>query len=208
MLEIENLHLWRGDRHLLKGLNLAVQPGQVVQLLWPNGTGKTSLIRCIAGFLHAEEGQVRWKGEPTQRSREIFHADLAYLGYETALKPDLTVIENLQLACAMRSGASMHELVATLERLGLPRVAHAQTVRTLSAGQQRRSALARLALWDAALWLLDEPASNLDPGGQQALSQLLSEHCGRGGIVLVATHQMLQVPGVESRLWHSPELRA
>ena len=96
MLEIANLHLWRGDRHLLKGVQLSLGRGELVQMLWPNGTGKTSLMRCVAGFLHAEEGDIRWKGVATARSRDAFHRDLAWLGYEANLKSDLTVMENLQ----------------------------------------------------------------------------------------------------------------
>jgi heme exporter protein A len=208
MLEIANLHLWRGDRHLLKGVSLSLGRGEFVQMLWPNGTGKTSLMRCVAGFLHAEEGDIRWKGVATVRNRDAFHRDLAWLSYEAALKSDLTVMENLRLACAMRRHVTDEEIARTLQALGLPTAALTQTARTLSAGQQRRCALARLALWDAELWLLDEPLSNLDAAGQEDFAALLGGHLARGGMALMATHQALRVPGVASRQWVSPELQA
>ena len=204
MLEVNNLHLWRGERHLLKGIGLRIAPGQILQLLWPNGAGKTSLLRCIAGFLHAEEGAFRWRGADVTRNRDALYRDLAYLGHDTALKADLTVIENLRFACAMRCGSQPAETSALLTRLGLEAETQQRPVRSLSAGQQRRVALARLALWDATLWLLDEPASNLDAKGQARLAELLTAHLQAGGMALIATHQALSLPGVDSRSWLQP----
>jgi heme exporter protein A len=208
MLEVDNLHLWRGETHLLRGIGFSLQPGQALQLTWPNGTGKTSLLRCLAGFLHAEEGRLVWKGEDVSRRRESLYREMAYLGHETALKQDLTVSENLRLACAMRCGVRAGEVEAQLHQLGLAEGAWARPVRSLSAGQQRRAALARLALWGAAIWLLDEPASNLDAGGQDALSGLLREHLDAGGMVLLATHLPLDLHGADNRLWEHPAVAA
>jgi heme exporter protein A len=208
MLEVDNLHLWRGETHLLRGIGFSLAPGQALQLTWPNGTGKTSLLRSLAGFLHAEEGRIAWKGHDVSRGREPLYRELAYLGHETALKQDLTVSENLRLACAMRCGVRKGEIEAQLHGLGLAEGAWGRPVRSLSAGQQRRAALARLALWDATLWLLDEPASNLDAGGQDALSGLLREHLASGGMALLATHLPLELPGADNRLWEHPAVAA
>lgn len=201
MLKVSNLHLWRGDRHLLRGVGFSLEAGQALQLLWPNGTGKTSLLRCLAGFLHAEEGEVRWRGVRLASDRDVFHQDLAYLGHETALKGDLTAMENLQYACALRVCHPTSQLQAALAATGLDRLDPQQPVRSFSAGQQRRLALARLSLWGARLWLLDEPAANLDGAGLQVLQQMLHAHLAGGGAALLATHQPIALEGADSRLW-------
>jgi len=201
VLKVGNLHLWRGDRHLLRGVAFSLEAGQALQLLWPNGTGKTSLLRCLAGFLHAEEGEVRWRGVRLTSDRDVFHQDLAYLGHETALKGDLTAMENLQYACALRMRHPPAQLQAALAATGLDRLDPQQPVRSFSAGQQRRLALARLSLWGAKLWLLDEPASNLDGAGLQVLQQMLRAHLEGGGAALLATHQAIGLEGADSRLW-------
>jgi heme exporter protein A len=205
VLEVSNLHLWRGERHLLRGVNFTLFGGQALQLLWPNGTGKTSLLRCIAGFLHAEEGSVRWQGKPVADDRDEFHWSLAYLGHETALKGDLTAFENLRFACALRRPPGAAVLRDALERFGLSSIDPDQPVRSFSAGQQRRVALARLSLWDARLWLLDEPASNLDAAGQSLIADLLQLHLQTGGMVILATHQAIELPGVDCRYWRAPQ---
>jgi heme exporter protein A len=203
-LEVHNLHLWRGDKHLLRGLSFTLEAGVALQLLWPNGTGKTSLLRCLAGFLHAEEGEISWNGQPVRVDRDAFHWDLAYLGHDTALKADLTALENLRFACALRVSRSDAELQASLESVGLSRIDPRQPVRSLSAGQQRRVALARLSLWNARLWLLDEPAANLDAAGQTVLEGILKSHLESGGSAILATHHALALSQAHCRLWHTP----
>jgi heme exporter protein A len=205
VLEVSNLHLWRGDRHLLRGVNFTLFGGQALQLLWPNGTGKTSLLRCIAGFLHAEEGTLRWQGKPVADNRDEFHWSLAYLGHETALKADLTAFENLRFSCALRSSPVAAQLRAALDRVGLAGIDPDQPVRSFSAGQQRRVALARLSLWGARLWLLDEPASNLDAAGQKLITELLQVHLQAGGMAIIATHQPIDLPEADCRCWREPQ---
>jgi heme exporter protein A len=208
VLEVRQLHLWRGDRHLLQGLDFTLAGGQALQLLWPNGTGKTSLLRCLAGFLHAEAGQVLWQGQPTRLDPQAFHWDLAYLGHETALKGDLTALENLRYACALRAAPGGARLQQALKMVGLAHLDPQQPVRSFSAGQQRRVALARLSLWGARLWLLDEPAANLDAAGQQVLERMLAAHLSEGGAAILATHQSLPVDGADCRYWQNPQVAA
>jgi heme exporter protein A len=205
LLEVRQLHLWRGERHLLNGLGFELAPGQALQLLWPNGTGKTSLLRCIAGFLHAEEGQILWRGKSIRGDRDAFHRDLAYLGHEPALKGDLTALENLRYSLGLRCRVNAGQLQEALRGAGLAHLDPQLPVRSYSAGQRRRVALARLSLWGARLWLLDEPASNLDAAGQQVLADFLVRHLVAGGAVMLATHQALTLPGMASRHWHSPQ---
>lgn len=205
MLEVTTLHLWRGDRHLLKGLGFTLDAGQLLQLLWPNGTGKTSLLRCIAGFLHAEQGEVRWRGKPVQADPQSFHWDLAYLGHESALKGELSAEENLRFACALRAKRSGDELRTALQAVGLADVARQLPVRSFSAGQRRRVALARLSLWGAKLWLLDEPATNLDAAGQAVFESLLRQHLAAGGAAIVATHRRIELGAGSCRYWTTPQ---
>lgn len=205
MLEVTQLHLWRGDRHLLKGLGFQLEGGQLLQLLWPNGTGKTSLLRCLAGFLHAEEGQVRWNGQSVADDRRAFHRELAYLGHENALKDELSARENLTFATALRVRHEPAQIETMLQAVGLGNIDPQLPVRNFSAGQKRRVALARLGLWGARLWLLDEPVTNLDAAGQAVFETLLRRHLGEGGAAVVATHRAIGLPGASCRFWHAPQ---
>jgi heme exporter protein A len=147
---------------------------------------------------------MRWDGASTTASRGAFHRDLAWLGHDLALKGELTALENLRFAVALRRECGDDELRTTLTDAGLPAHAISMPVRQLSAGQQRRVALARLALWDARLWLLDEPASNLDADGQAFVARVIEGHLAGGGSALIATHQALPLDAARSRLWLAP----
>jgi heme exporter protein A len=193
MLTVDGLHLWRGDRHVLRGVSFSVEPGLCALLTGRNGAGKTTLLRAIAGLLDPEEGQVTWRGASARAQRHAFHSDLAYLGHEPALKGDLTGIENLRYSIGIRRPVTVDEIRAALARTGATAFGD-RLVRTLSAGQRRRVALAGVLLADATLWLLDEPTTNLDADGQQLVAALVGEHLGRGGIVIAAVHHSLPLP--------------
>ena len=192
MLNVSGLHLWRGDRHVLRGVSLDATPGQCVLLTGKNGAGKTTLLRAIAGLLDPEAGEVSWRGKATRRERDDFHAELAYLGHEPPLKADLTGRENLRYSIGIRRAVTADEIHAALERTGAQPFAD-RAVRTLSAGQRRRVALAGVLLAGAMLWLLDEPATNLDTEGKRLVATLIEEQLARGGIVVAAVHQDLDL---------------
>jgi heme exporter protein A len=189
-LEVRTLHLWRGDRHLLRGVSFALEPGQMLQVVGPNGVGKTSLLRCVAGLLPAESGEILWSAEPIERVRDDYHQRLAYLAHTNALKPDLSALENLHYAVALRRRVERTHLVATLQRLRIEMCADLPA-RALSAGQKRRLALARVLLTQAPLWILDEPITNLDAAGVAQFEALMAEHLEAGGMILTAAHQLL-----------------
>jgi heme exporter protein A len=196
MLSVAGLHLWRGERHVLRNVQLTAKPGQCVLLTGRNGAGKTTLLRAIAGLLDPEEGQVTWRGAPARQTRDEFHSELAYLGHEPPLKGDLTGRENLHFSIGIRRPVAAAEIDAALTRTGASDFAD-RPVRTLSAGQRRRVALAGVLLTGAVLWLLDEPTTNLDADGQRLVGSLIAEQVARAGIVVAAVHHPLALEAGE-----------
>ena len=192
MLNVSGLHLWRGDRHVLRDVSFTADAGQCVLLTGRNGAGKTTLLRAIAGLLDPEQGTVSWRGNASRVARDEFHTELAYLGHEPPLKGDLSGRENLRFAVGIRRRISAQEIDAALARTGAQPFGD-RPVRTLSAGQRRRVALAGVLLSAAVLWLLDEPATNLDTDGKRLVAALIEEQLERGGIVVAAVHQDLEL---------------
>ena len=189
-LEVENLHLWRGERHVLRGVHFVLARGACLELCGANGSGKTTLLRTLCGLIYPEEGRVLWNGENVRRDLPAFHAVLAYLGHEPPLKADLTARENLHYWIGVRRHLTSEELAAALARVGAGPWCERQ-VRTLSAGQRRRVALAGIALLSVPLWLLDEPTTNLDAEGRELVGDLIREQLARGGMVVAAVHHGL-----------------
>jgi heme exporter protein A len=191
-LQAENLHLWRGDRHVLRGVRFSVAGGECLQVTGGNGAGKTSLLRTLSGLMYPEEGKVLWGGADIRRDLQGFQADLAYIGHEPPLKPDLTAIENLRYWVGVRRKVGSAEMDKELDRVGATEW-RVRPIRTLSAGQKRRVALAGLALMATPLWLLDEPTTNLDTEGQRLVGTLIEEQLARGGLVVAAIHHELAI---------------
>jgi heme exporter protein A len=189
-LEVRALHLWRGDKHLLRGVSFSLGAGEMLQVVGPNGVGKTSLLRCVAGLLPAESGEILWSAQPIERVRDEYHQRLAYLAHTNALKPDLSALENLHYAVSLRRRIERVHLIATLQRLRIDMCADLPA-RALSAGQKRRLALARVLLTKAPLWILDEPITNLGAAGVAQFETLMAEHLEAGGMILTAAHQLL-----------------
>jgi heme exporter protein A len=186
----EQLDLWRGDRHVLAALDVQANAGELLLLTGANGSGKTTLLRTLSGLLQPEAGRVLWTGRDVREDLPAYHAQMVYLGHEPPLKADLTAYENLQFWIGIRRAVSAGEIGAALDRVGASTWSD-RSVRTLSAGQRRRVALAGVILCAAALWLLDEPTTNLDIDGQRLVANLIEERIGSGGIVIAAVHQDL-----------------
>jgi heme exporter protein A len=194
-LSVKNLHVFRGERHLLQGLAFGVPRGRCLQVTGENGAGKTTLLRVLAGLLEAESLELCWSGRAAKPRDADYLGALAYLGHDTPLKADLTGAENVRFAVGIRRRVTGEGLQAAFARVGASRFAD-RPVRTLSAGQRRRIALAGLYLAGASLWLLDEPTTNLDAAGQQLMRSLIEEQLAGGGLVIAATHQDL---GLDAR---------
>jgi heme exporter protein A len=189
-LSLDRVHVWRGDRHVLKGVSLELGPRELLHISGPNGTGKTTLLRVACGLLRPEQGAVAWLGHPLGRVRSEFQCALAYAAHEPALKGDLTPVENLRYLVGLRRPITSSEIRGALERTGVAACGDLP-VRALSAGQRRRVVMARVLAARAALWMLDEPFTNMDTAGVELVSALLGEHVGRGGMALVVAHQAI-----------------
>ncbi|MEO6897271.1 MAG: cytochrome c biogenesis heme-transporting ATPase CcmA [Caldimonas sp.] len=186
-LEVRELVCSRGDRVLFAPTSFIAGAGDIVWMRGANGQGKTTLLRTLAGLAAPSSGTITW-----QRSDDIAPR-LVYLAHANALKEELTVRESLRFLLDL-GGAPVDDDAAdvALERFGLASRRDA-FVRTLSQGQRRRVALARLAAQREALpWLLDEPFDALDAGGVDVLAALIAEHAKRGGSVVLTSH--LPVP--------------
>ena len=199
MLEVSNLACSRGDHRLFSGLSFALHPGQIMQVQGANGSGKTSLLRTLCGFLMPDEGTIAWRGESIRDLDEEYYAEMLYLGHLNAIKDELSGLENLRISAGL-SGIELDEKEAlvALRRMGL-RGRERLPTKVLSQGQRRRVALARLLVSDASLWILDEPLTALDVGAVALMQELVAEHLVRQGMVIFTTHQPLQVAGVEMR---------
>lgn len=188
MLEASDLECERGGRRLFAALGFSLGAGEMLRIEGANGSGKTSLVRILAGLLAPTGGRVLWRGAEIAALREEYSRELVYLGHAAAVKEELTAAENLAIACRLAGmPAEAREVLEALDRFGLD---GRSAVKRLSQGQRRRAALARLALSaKRALWLLDEPHAALDAGGVATLGGLLEDHRRRGGAVVLTAHQ-------------------
>jgi heme exporter protein A len=201
MLQAIELECVRGNRSLFAGLSVELAPGQCLHVAGNNGAGKTSLLRILAGLLIPTAGSVKWKGTDTARSREEFGSDLAFVGHLNGIKDDLSALENVRFAAALRGGdASALAGLAALRALGLEDAADV-LVRHLSQGQKRRVGLARLCgAEDLPLWILDEPFNALDAASVGLLYGIIDRHLAGGGMVVLTAHQSVQLPAGARRL--------
>jgi len=190
VLEARAINAWRGDRHILRDVSFVLRAGEFLKITGPNGVGKTTLLRVICGLLPAESGEIDWCGRPVRDSRDEFNSQLAYLGHPNSLKADLTARENLKFLAGLRQELTARDVDGALERVGILSRGDLPA-RSLSAGQKRRLALARLLLAEASLWVLDEPVTNLDAAGVSLVEELVQAHVSHGGLALAAAHQRL-----------------
>jgi len=168
-----------------------VEAGSLLLLRGPNGSGKTTLLRVLCGLTRPETGQVTWHGESIEKNRQTYGAELAYFGHTNGLKADLTVTQNLEFAVELY-GQSGDQIPVLLDALNLSLCAKLEA-RYLSAGQKRRTALARVLMSGTTVWLLDEPVTNLDMAGREYVLDQLRAHIADGGLVVAATHEDIRL---------------
>ena len=191
-LEVTGLSCRRGGRPVVRNISFTVARGELLALTGRNGSGKTTLLRALALLVTADEGAIRWQGTDIRHDRDGWRRQIAWLGHLDGLKGDLSVRENLANACHLRETPAIR-VDETLAAFDLTPLAK-RAARTLSAGQRRRAALARVAAADAPLWLLDEPLNALDSPSQAALRTVLGDHLAAGGLAIAATHAPIDVP--------------
>lgn len=193
-LSLDDVAIQRGDKRLLEGLSLSWHGGQFVQVEGHNGIGKTSLLRVVAGLARPVRGKVCWQDEAIVKIRETYYENLLFLGHQSGVKPELTPWENLRFyqkvagekRCLQGSDV-LWQVLDTVGLFGKEDLPASQ----LSAGQQKRIALARLWLSKDAVWILDEPFNAIDKQGVANLTALFEQHVARGGLVILTSHQVV-----------------
>ena len=194
MLEAQKLAARRGFTTLFSGLSFRVDAGEALVVSGANGTGKTTLLRIVAGLTTPAAGTLAWNGEAVKPLDPEFRRAVAYAGHLPSLKDELSAEENLASLLALDGEAVTGDaLRSALDDVSLARQ-RALPARVLSQGQRRRIGLARLAMMPRSLWILDEPSTALDASGIELLGRVLARHLAGGGILVAATHSALGLP--------------
>jgi heme exporter protein A len=185
----------RGGREVFSGLDFEAAAGEALAVTGSNGSGKTSLLRLIAGLLTMADGSIGLEGGEAELTLpEQCH----YLGHRDALKPALSVVENLSFWRDFLGGEAF-DAETSLAAVGLDHAAHLPAA-YLSAGQRRRLSIGRLLAVRRPVWLLDEPTNALDTAGQTMFAALMGDHLSRGGLIIAATHAPLGIAARELRI--------
>lgn len=191
LLSASNIGCIKEDRILFEQLNFQINAGDLVQVAGPNGVGKTSLLRILAGLSRPTDGHVRFNNQLIDSNSDYYHQHLLYIGHLAGIKGELSAQENLafKLALAGQSPALAEQALAAVNLLGFEDI----TAHHLSAGQHRRIALAQLWQTTAQVWILDEPFTAIDKQGFSQLEQQFKLHLDRGGCIIFTSHQDLSL---------------
>lgn len=185
MLTIDNLSIFKDHKKIFSALGFSVSINSALIITGKNGSGKSSLLKILAGISKATEGKILWGNEDVENFRDTFNGDSQFLGHKNFLKHDLTVAENL-LFYARLNGTEL-ALSSALNFFGLNDLAN-EKIKNLSAGWQKRVMLAKLLCCPATVWFLDEPSNNLDKSGKEMLHGLIKTRVKEEGLVIMATH--------------------
>lgn len=185
----------RDDRVLFSNLSFDIRPHQMLLLEGRNGSGKTTLLRALCGIRPADSGEISWCGVSIEKLGPDYHEHIAYVGHADGVKRELTAMENLHMAQTLGRPNAI-SLQAGLEQVGLAGFDDVLAL-NLSAGQQRRLALARLLITDNQLWILDEPYTSLDKSGIALFGQIMEQHTAKGGMIILTAHHDVQLAKVD-----------
>lgn len=195
-LTLKALAFERDDSLLFSDVSVSLEPGDILQVEGPNGCGKTTLLRIITTALSPTSGQLLWRGQDVSQTRHDYLQSLLFLGHLPGLKQSLSPEENLVWWRRLNNNNRALSNAEVLASIGLKGYEDVPCF-NLSAGQQRRAALARLLITEAPIWVLDEPFTAIDKQGVGELEALLTTHAARGGIIILSTHQDLDIGGIK-----------
>jgi heme exporter protein A len=206
ILEAHALECVRDDRTLFSNLGFRLERGQALILEGRNGSGKTSLLRILCGIRLPDAGTITWDETDISKLGPDYHVHTAYVGHRDGIKLDLTPLENLAMARALGkpNDTTLEEALGKVDLYGFEDV----LTRNLSAGQQRRLALARLLVTDTVLWILDEPFTSLDTDGIKTIEKLLDQHTTNGGMLAVTSHHAVNLANTTIQRINLSELAA
>ena len=196
-LSLKNIRCVRGDNVLFSELSVDASNGDLLRIRGENGSGKTSLLRIIAGISSPDEGFISWNQQSIKKS-DSFASDIAYLAHRDGIKAELTAIENLRFYQHLYNQNNPEKLMYTLDALDISHTIHL-AANQLSFGQRRRLAFARLLLSSTQLWLLDEPFTGIDVSGRQLLEQHCLDFLDQGGIIIMTHHAEIEHPDLAQR---------
>lgn len=193
LLHAVDLSCIKRDKLLFENLNVTVDAGEMLVVSGPNGAGKTSLLRILAGLSYPESGELQWRDVAISQDPLSYYRELIFVGHKLGLSINLSALENLQFWLHGRNLAiSDDDIITVLDRLALVGMEDV-LVGQMSAGQQRRVALAKLWLASAKIWILDEPLTALDKFGVKLLQAKMAEHVQQGGMLITTSHQAFDV---------------
>lgn len=188
---VNNLACSRDDEHLLfKQIDFELFPGEILQIVGANGSGKSSLLMILAGLLTPLAGEVSYQGQPIKTIQAYYLSQLGFLGHKLGIKAELTVLENIHFSPKLSVAIDNEKIMQVLQQFQLHRLSHT-LCQQLSAGQKQRLALAELVLSAARLWILDEPFTAIDASGFFDIEAAIQNHCAGGGAVILVSHQPL-----------------
>ncbi|MDA9800841.1 cytochrome c biogenesis heme-transporting ATPase CcmA [Candidatus Pseudothioglobus singularis] len=193
-LIVNNLSCQRGYKPLFENLSFELNSGEVLKVSGPNGSGKTSLMKILAGLSSFETGSIDY--DDTKINSERYNLDFLYLGHLAALSPELSCLENLKYTMRLGNDSLDLDFSDALKKVGLKKFEN-ELVGKLSAGQKKRIALSLLFITQSKVWLLDEPFSALDSKAIKIIETRVEDHCNSGGICILTTHQECNIKNLK-----------
>jgi heme exporter protein A len=193
-LIVNNLSCQRGYKLLFENLSFELNSGEVLKVSGPNGSGKTSLMKILAGLSSFETGSIDY--DDTKINSERYNLDFLYLGHLAALSPELSCLENLKYTMRLGNDSLDLDFSDALKKVGLKKFEN-ELVGKLSAGQKKRIALSLLFITQSKVWLLDEPFSALDSKAIKIIETRVEDHCNSGGICILTTHQECNIKNLK-----------